>query len=148
MFIFVLILRAHLYVHDFLINRPIETLIIILVIILVVHRIVEKIESKSWKWIWTNYFIFISISLNMEAYVDSKCSVNVKHGEIFVRVALNEIFRWQRLYFIIEIRTFLLFSNFYMNGIKNFFPLFLQINRFLWKVRYIYTYHFGDKFYL
>lgn len=131
MFIFVLILRAHLCVHDFLINWPIETLIIILVIILVVHRIVEKIESKSWKWIWTNYFIFISISLNMEAYVDSKCSVNVKHGEIFVRVALNEIFRWQRLYFIIEIRTFLLFSNFYMNGIKNFFPLFLQINRFL-----------------
>ena len=69
---------------------------------------------------WT-YFIFISISLNMEAYVDSKCSVNVKHGEIFVRVALNEIFRWQRLYFIIEIRTFLLFSN---EWYKKFLPSF------------------------
>lgn len=69
---------------------------------------------------WT-YFIFISISLNMEAYVDSKCSVNVKHGEIFVRVALNEIFRWQRLYFIIEIRIFLLFSN---KWYKKFLPSF------------------------
>lgn len=57
----------------------------------------------------------------MEAYVDSKYSVNVKHGEIFVRVALNEIFRWQRLYFIIEIRTFLLFSN---KWYKKFLPSF------------------------